>query len=89
VPARVRRAVWKRDGGRCTFVADSGRRCAARRDLEFDHIDPYARDGDASIANIRLRCRAHNQYEAERTYGTEFMRHKRIAAAEARAGAGG
>jgi len=24
-----------------------------------------------------LRCRAHNQYTAEQTYGTEFMRHKR------------
>jgi len=37
---------------------------------------------------MRLRCRAHNQYEAERTFGEEFMSRKRrearIAAAEAR-----
>src|SRR5262249_4917572 len=27
VRARVKRAVWKRDGGRCTFVSESGHRC--------------------------------------------------------------
>ena len=26
---------------------------------------------------MRLRCRAHNQYEAERMFGVEFMRGKR------------
>lgn len=31
VPAQVRRAVWARDGARCTFVAPSGQRCCARR----------------------------------------------------------
>jgi len=25
--------VWQRDGGQCTFVSDSGRRCASRRFL--------------------------------------------------------
>ena len=37
------------------------------------------------MAGIRLRCRAHNQYAAECTFGPEFMRHKRLAAAESRA----
>jgi hypothetical protein len=39
------------------------------------------------VSGIRLLCRAHNQHAAEQTFGTEFMRHKRIAAAEARAAA--
>ena len=39
------------------------------------------------MAGMRLRCRVHNQYGAECTFGPEFMRHKRIAAAEARAAA--
>ena len=77
IPASVKRRVWQRDHGQCTFVSDAGRRCAARRFLEFDHVHPVARGGQASVAMIRLRCRAHNQYEAERTFGTEFMRHKR------------
>jgi hypothetical protein len=33
------------------------------------------------VERIRLRCRAHNQFEAERTFGAEFMRGKRTAAA--------
>ena len=77
VPAHVRRAVWKRDGGRCTFVGESGYRCRERRFLEFDHIDEFARGGQATVERMRLRCRAHNQYTAERTFGVEFMRRKR------------
>jgi 5-methylcytosine-specific restriction endonuclease McrA len=85
IPAEVRRAVRQRDGGRCTFTSDTGHRCEERKDLQFDHIDPYATGGEATVGRIRLLCRAHNQYEAERTFGAEFMRHKRIAAAEGRA----
>ncbi len=34
VPADVRRKVWQRDGGRCTFESDRGKRCEARTRLE-------------------------------------------------------
>ena len=84
IPAAVRRAVWERDGGRCTFVSEKGRRCDSRRRLEFDHIKPLARGGKASVEGIRLRCRGHNQYEAERAFGTEFMEKKRQGARHAR-----
>jgi 5-methylcytosine-specific restriction endonuclease McrA len=77
VPAHVRREVWKRDQGQCTFVADNGHRCESRTRLEFDHVHPVARGGEGTIANLRLRCRAHNQFEAERVYGERFMRGKR------------
>jgi hypothetical protein len=80
LPAHVRRAVWERDGGQCTFVSQTGRRCPARKLLEFDHIEEVARGGRASVAGIRLRCRAHNQYGAECAFGAGFMRHKREAA---------
>src|SRR5262249_9136962 len=33
VPARIKRAVWKRDGGQCTFVSETGHRCEARKGL--------------------------------------------------------
>jgi hypothetical protein len=56
IPAHVRRAVRERDGGRCTFVSDAGRRCPARTLLEFDHIDPVARGGDATVDGLRIRC---------------------------------
>lgn len=61
IPAEVRRAVWERDGGRCTFTSDDGHRCEERKDVQFDHIDPYARGGEATVSGIRLLCRAHNQ----------------------------
>src|SRR5262249_39052326 len=77
VPAEVRNAVWRRDGGRCTFVAQGGHRCGERRRLGFDHILPVARGGRAAVGHLRLRCRAHNQYEAERAFGAEFMARKR------------
>ena len=84
VPSRVKRAVLKRDQGRCTFVSDTGKRCESRWDLEFDHEQAYARGGEATVSNIRLRCRAHNQHAAERAFGVEFMHHKREMATEAR-----
>lgn len=92
VPAHVKRAVWERDGGQCTFVSESGRRCPARNLLEFDHIDPVARGGRATVEGMRLRCRAHNQYGAECAFGATFMDDKRrearrAAAARARAAA--
>ncbi|NOT33312.1 MAG: HNH endonuclease [Candidatus Eisenbacteria bacterium] len=77
VPAPVRKTVWLRDGGHCTFVGENGRRCEERARLEFDHIEPVARGGTTTAANLRLRCRAHNQYEAEQLYGVAFMRDKR------------
>jgi hypothetical protein len=69
IPARVKRAVWLRDGGRCAFVALPGRRCTERVFLEFHHREPHAIGGEATVANISLRCRAHNVYEAQLAFG--------------------
>ncbi|HEY6194990.1 MAG TPA: hypothetical protein VI504_08115 [Candidatus Eisenbacteria bacterium] len=80
IPAEVKRTVRERDGGQCTFVSEHGKRCEARRGLEFDHIEAVARGGAATASNVRLRCRAHNQYTAERTFGAGFMERKREAA---------
>jgi len=82
IPAHVRRAVWERDQGRCTFVGENGHRCGGRTRLEFDHADPVARGGLATVDRMRLRCRAHNQFEAERVFGAEFMRGKRTSRQE-------
>jgi len=80
IPNAVKREVWARDGGRCTFVSESGHRCEARTQIEYDHVDPVARGGAATVRNTRLRCRAHNQLEAERVFGAGFMERKRGAA---------
>ena len=64
VPAGVKRAVWKRDEGRCAFVGTDGR-CTERALLEFHHVEPFALGGEATVQNIQLRCRAHNAFEAD------------------------
>jgi hypothetical protein len=83
IPAEVRHAVWRRDQGQCTFVGTNGHRCNSYRFLQFDHVDP--RRKEHSVEGLRLRCRTHNQLEAERVFGAEFMARKRE---EARLAAG-
>ena len=63
IPSVVRREVWHRDRGQCTFTGSKGR-CRERGFLEFHHVVPFAAGGEATTANIELRCRAHNTYEA-------------------------
>ncbi len=77
VPNAVRRQVWERDGHRCTFVGNNGRRCEERANLELDHVTPVARGGTATVSGLRLRCRKHNQLEADRVFGRRFMEGKR------------
>jgi hypothetical protein len=63
IPASVKREVWRRDKGRCAYIGREGR-CTERGFLEYHHVQPYAAGGAATTANIELRCRAHNAYEA-------------------------
>jgi hypothetical protein len=69
VPNDVERAVSRRDGGRCGYVAPNGIRCTERTFLEFHHVHAYALGGPPTVDNISLRCRRHNQYEAELVFG--------------------
>ncbi len=71
MPAEVKRAVWLRDGGRCAFVGAKGRRCTEGGFLEFHHMKPHAAGGESesTVDNIQLRCRAHNEYEADLYFG--------------------
>jgi hypothetical protein len=68
-PNESRRVAWRTDGGQCAFIAPNGQRCGERAFLEFHHVEPYALGGPSSPDNISLRCRRHNQYEAERVFG--------------------
>jgi hypothetical protein len=74
IPNDVQRAVSRRVGGRCGYVAPNGVRCTERTFLEFHHIRPYALGGAATVENISLRCRRHNQYEAELVFGAHGRR---------------
>jgi hypothetical protein len=86
IPSPVRRAVYERDGGRCTYLDRHGKRCTARDRLEFHHHGvPFGRGGDHSPSNVALACRAHNKLLAEKDYGTKKMaRYRRRRRSEGR-----
>ena len=49
-------------------------------ELALDQVDASSIPGPVrapAVAGLRLRCRAHNHSEAERTFGAEFMRRRR------------
>ena len=73
ITAPVKRFVWERDRAQCAFVSEDGRRCPERHGLEFDHVEAFGLGGDRNAPNIRLLCRQHNQYVAEKTYGRPKM----------------
>jgi len=69
IPQEIRRKVWKRDRGECSYQAPDGKRCAERGALEIDHIHPFALGGDSATQNLQLLCRTHNHYRAQQTFG--------------------
>jgi hypothetical protein len=77
IPTRIHRAVWDREGGRCSYVSPAGVRCTATARLEYHHRVPFADGGPSTVENVGLRCRRHNTLEADRWFNsdrTEFVR---------------
>jgi hypothetical protein len=73
VPAAVRRAVWERDQGRCTWPMGDGKLCGSTHRLELDHDLEVALGGKAVTENIRLLCKGHNLMKAEQHLGRALM----------------
>ena len=60
IPARLRRRVRERAGGRCEYC-----RIAQRYEpepLQFDHVRPLAHRGRTTFANLALACRPCNHW---------------------------
>jgi hypothetical protein len=76
IPAAVRRAVYQRDKGQCSFVDSKGRRCPARAGLQFHHHLPFGKGGQHTLENICLLCQSHNDYFARRDYGFAYIERK-------------
>jgi hypothetical protein len=73
VPAHVRRAVWKRDGGKCQWPLESGGICGSTHQVELDHVRPRARGGPSTIENLRCACKIHNHLAARQLFGDAWM----------------
>ena len=69
IPAAIRRAVYIRDGGQCTFVSRAGKRCTALVHLEFHHRKPFSHGGAHTVGNLQVLCKSHNAYHARLDFG--------------------
>jgi hypothetical protein len=79
IPAAVKRFVAQRDGMRCRYVDEQGRRCSERHRLEFHHRHPFGFGGDHRPDAICLMCPSHNRLLAEHDYGADAMARHRAA----------
>ena len=61
---RIRAAILKRDGFRCTWFTD-GVRCSARA-TDVDHIVPAHRGGGDDPDNLRSLCKWHHDRKTGR-----------------------
>ncbi len=73
IPAALKREIWRRDQGRCTYHSPDGQRCSSRFALEVDHVQPMALGGETKLENLRLLCRAHNIQQAVAKLGPGQM----------------
>ena len=73
IPAAVRRAVWARDGGHCSWPIDGGGTCGSTHRLELDHVIPWAEWGPSTVENLRVVCHRHNALAARSAFGERLM----------------
>jgi hypothetical protein len=79
VPLAVAKQVRERDGNQCSFVDSAGRRCTERRWLTIEHRHPFSLGGPATVENLCLLCKAHNEHAARRVFGEAFIARRRAA----------
>jgi hypothetical protein len=76
VPSGLRRAVWLRDQGRCSYInPETGKTCGSTAFLQLDHVLPRAKGGQHTLSNLRLRCQSHNLLAAVAEFGEAKMAH--------------
>ena len=73
ISAHVKRAVWRRDAGRCQWPLQDGGVCASAFRVELDHVVPVALGGASTEANLRCLCAAHNDRAAREVFGNAHM----------------
>jgi len=73
VPDAVKRAVWERDQGRCTWPMGMGSSATRRTASSSAMISKSLSEANPTIDNIRLLCKSHNLMKAEQHLGRAFM----------------
>ncbi len=70
LPVSVRREIFGRSKNQCEHKTKDGTRCKERRNLQWDHINPFSLGGDRTADNIRILCTSHNLRRSIKTFGT-------------------
>jgi hypothetical protein len=66
------KALIQKHEGECSYRDPrTGVKCTSRYQIQIDHIHPRALGGTNAAGNLRLLCRQHNLYEAERIFGRD------------------
>ncbi len=76
IPSGVRERVFECAGYQCQFRAADGTRCSSRTGLEIDHERPFAIYRSHEEGHLRVLCKRHNLFQAERVYGAAFIQAK-------------
>jgi hypothetical protein len=74
IPVKVKAATIARAQLQCEYIGASGKRCEEKRDLQFEHVTPFAKCGGNAESNIKVFCRGHNQLTALEAFGQEKWR---------------
>jgi hypothetical protein len=69
ISAAMERHIWVRDEGCCQFFDIlTGRKCGSTFALQIDHIHPFSLGGTNDKENLRLLCRAHNNWRTRELF---------------------
>ena len=74
IPTSLKITIKNRARNCCEYISPlNHNRCVEKRNLEFDHIQPFAKGGTNSIQNLRLLCKTHNQRMSILEFGQKKM----------------
>jgi hypothetical protein len=79
VPSEVRERVLARADHRCEYRGEDGTRCSSRTGLQIEHSRPFAIYRSHEERFLKVLCGCHNLFQAERVYGSGFIRAKIVA----------
>lgn len=66
ISIKMRRSVQNEFNHSCGYISLSGYRCDSKFQLQIDHRKPLALGGTNDMQNLRILCRTHNIWEAQR-----------------------
>ena len=73
IPSEVRERMFERANYQCEYRGLGGVRCSQRTALEIDHIVLFAWSRNNDETNLRVLCRNHNRWCAEKALGRDFI----------------